>query len=660
MSSLRKLTPLFRLLFASLIVAIALVLLFKGASGPMNAQQQERQIENLIPKHVPIEVKLTKEKEKKWKDLKNENWARDFELEITNTGNKPIYELGLVLWFDVPNEYQDELVTQINYHTPGITNSRSIATPDDVPIKPGESKIFTISANSYLSWEKGRREKGYRLPSKVKIGFGVLSFGDGTGFIGDKAAPYPVVRPQKPQQSALSPTRGKPRTIGGAVAIDTGGRGPKGTSNLPALLPVNYFRATSVLTARDAVAVDQCEPGCLPTDFDYGVACYGCEATRNFWYTSDPSRPCGQISYSTKTCTIPETGETDTCQFTPQPRICISEPPPPPPSWPTPTPTPTPECASCSSDAPCSYCYLPSHCNRNIGFCWVNYFYGCDDHFVDDCLDNMGYVPVGTCECSHDYGYGGGGGGSYGCMWSDCSCGWWWECGSGICESDGYCWEMLIDPILVDVSGNGFSMTDAGDGVMFDFFSNGKSRRISWTAPQSDDAWLVLDWDKSGAIENGKEMFSNVTQERDPTESPIGFKALAMFDTRPFGGNGDGSIDQRDPIFRKLRLWQDMNHNGISEPSELHTLPELGVESISLDYKESRHRDRWGNVFRYRAKVYGSNHSDLGRWAYDVVLLSDRTTAPQITRLINTEANPRVADMRMFRLFKGRRRNESQ
>src|ERR1041385_3770551 len=93
MSSLRKLTPLFRLLFASLIVAIALVLLFKGASGPMNAQQQERQIENLIPKHVPIEVKLTKEKEKNWKDLKNENCARDFELDITNRGDKPIYAL---------------------------------------------------------------------------------------------------------------------------------------------------------------------------------------------------------------------------------------------------------------------------------------------------------------------------------------------------------------------------------------------------------------------------------------------------------------------------------------------------------------------------------------------------------------------------------------
>lgn len=55
---------------------------------------QERQVENTIPKHVPLDVKLTKAKEKNWKDLKNENWARDFEVEVTNTEDKPIYTFG--------------------------------------------------------------------------------------------------------------------------------------------------------------------------------------------------------------------------------------------------------------------------------------------------------------------------------------------------------------------------------------------------------------------------------------------------------------------------------------------------------------------------------------------------------------------------------------
>jgi len=88
--------------------------------------------------------------------------------------------------------------------------------------------------------------------------------------------------------------------------------------------------------------------------------------------------------------------------------------------------------------------------------------------------------------------------------------------------------------------------------------------------------------------------------------------------------NGDGAIDAADAVFTSLRLWQDDNRDGVSKPAELRALPSLGVSRIGLNYRESRRRDRHGNGFRYRAKVDGRNGGDLGRWAYDVFLVSER------------------------------------
>jgi hypothetical protein len=187
---------------------------------------------------------------------------------------------------------------------------------------------------------------------------------------------------------------------------------------------------------------------------------------------------------------------------------------------------------------------------------------------------------------------------------------------------DCQCYNSDETPIIVDVRGNGFDLTDASNGVNFDLDNHAKADRFSWTASGTDDALLVLDQDGNGSIDNGSEMFGSAAHQTVVTGvSRNGFLALAEFDKPANGGNGDGIIDSRDAVFANLRLWEDINHNGISEPSELHTLPELGVESITLDYRESRRTDRYGNAFRYRAKVYGTNHRDLGRWAYDVILV---------------------------------------
>ncbi|HYA97675.1 MAG TPA: hypothetical protein VEH49_06235 [Methylomirabilota bacterium] len=182
-------------------------------------------------------------------------------------------------------------------------------------------------------------------------------------------------------------------------------------------------------------------------------------------------------------------------------------------------------------------------------------------------------------------------------------------------------------PIILDLNGNGFSLTDAAHGVKFDITGTGHPIQIAWTASGADNGFLALPG-SDGLVHDGTQLFGNFTPQ-PPSANPNGFLALAIYDKPENGGNGDGIIDSRDRIFSSLRIWIDANHDGICQPGELHTLPSMGVTSLSLNYHVSLRRDQYGNLFRYRARVDPESPrdaSEVGRTAYDVFLA---TAAPK-------------------------------
>jgi hypothetical protein len=174
-------------------------------------------------------------------------------------------------------------------------------------------------------------------------------------------------------------------------------------------------------------------------------------------------------------------------------------------------------------------------------------------------------------------------------------------------------------PIVLDLGRGGFRFTDLDDGVLFDLNGDGAADRVSWTDPESRTAFLVLDRNSNGAVDDGRELFGAATPQPASAE-PNGFTALGVFDSPAQGGNGDGRISAADAVFPLLRLWTDANQDGRSQPAEAVGLAAEGIEAIDLEPVVSNRRDRHGNRLRWTSHVHFARGRRLA--AADVIFLS--------------------------------------
>ena len=144
---------------------------------------------------------------------------------------------------------------------------------------------------------------------------------------------------------------------------------------------------------------------------------------------------------------------------------------------------------------------------------------------------------------------------------------------TAITAGDIVVYSSAADPIILDLGSPGISFTPISNGVSFDINGDGVPDQVAWTA--SNDGILAYDLNGSGTIENGTELF---TPNFAGGNFSSGLAALRSLDS-----NGDGVINSADANFGNLLVWQDLNHDGISDADELSTLTDHGIAAISLD-----------------------------------------------------------------------------
>ncbi len=200
------------------------------------------------------------------------------------------------------------------------------------------------------------------------------------------------------------------------------------------------------------------------------------------------------------------------------------------------------------------------------------------------------------------------------------------------------------DPLAIDLDADSIETVGipaTGNPILFDHDADGVRTGTGWL--QGDDGWLVRDLNGNGLIDSGRELFGvdtrivstdimdgggAITRERNAYS---GFDALRVLDS----GAGDGVIDANAPAFAELKIWRDLNQDGITQTGELQSLATAGVASISLQATPTNTNLGNGNSVTATATVTRSNGAQT-----------------QVAGVgLNTAGNLELADNPFYRTF---------
>lgn len=143
-----------------------------------SAFAQLTEIENKLPKSIPLEVEF--------KNFDKENWWHDLEIKVTNTGKKPIYYLSLYLWLDVVNSEGKRRAAALTFGDTKRWFSSSngeVAISSDSAIFPNKSHTFKIGENYTKGWDLSKQLGSFVEPSRAELEHGYTNFGDETGIL---------------------------------------------------------------------------------------------------------------------------------------------------------------------------------------------------------------------------------------------------------------------------------------------------------------------------------------------------------------------------------------------------------------------------------------------------------------------------------------------